>query len=81
VRSVEDDGAISLQIRAGAAFYFGKDRITIVRILSVRLKLSAHFIRSDDDCANPIGVGLCPVTFAGTRQADEDVEGRHDSNR
>ena len=75
---VEDDGSIGLQISAGAAFHFGKDCITIVRIIPTCLELSAHFIRSDDDRADPIGISLCPVAFTGTGQADEDVERGHE---
>jgi hypothetical protein len=74
VGGVEDDGSIGLQMSAGAAFYFGKDGITIMRIL----KLGAHFIRSDDDRIDPMGVGLRPVAFARTGQSDENVEGGHE---
>ncbi len=78
MRGVEDDGSIGLQMSAGAAFHFGKDRIPIVRILSAGLKLGAHLIRSDDDRADPIGIGLRPMAFARTGQADENVEGGHE---
>jgi hypothetical protein len=66
VRRVENDASIGLQVNTGAAFHFGKDRITIMRILAVCLKLRAHIIRSDDDRVDPIGVGLRPMAFART---------------
>jgi len=30
----------------------------------MRLKISAHVIRSDDDRTDLFGIGLCPMAFA-----------------
>jgi hypothetical protein len=58
---------------AGAAFHFGKHRITVVRIFATCLKLSAHFIRSDDDRTEPIGISRLQVEMRVEQRMISDM--------